>query len=385
MKEFLRRIVRNPAVIITVFSALLLGIGGYLLWLDTNPGASADDGSGDTLVIKNVDSEITWEHHTIDVTTISEVAAGEERNILIGADWTDVGGFDPDTEELTTLQTAGRTNYLQALIAQNDEIWAGYLHTGLVHFDGEEWSTINQASGLLSNSVNAIAIADDGQLWIGHGAQDRSMVGGGLSYQVDGEWQTMAEFGEMGSNNVSDIVIHPSGNVFVGVTDYTNYLGDQTGGLLVYNGSKWQKIGTEQGLVSSDVRALTVAENGDVWVATSNGLSVSRSGLWASYTTENGLVSDFVVDVAVDGNGRVWAATGAGVSIYDGAAWGTLTESDGLLSNFVSALAPDDTNGMLIATNEGVSRITVNLDLPEPTNVVFKNYIPIVIKADLEN
>ncbi|MGB1251908.1 MAG: ligand-binding sensor domain-containing protein [Candidatus Promineifilaceae bacterium] len=380
MNELVARIDRKLIIVLGICSLICLGIGGYLLWLDTNPGASADDGTNDTKenYLADALSEITWEHYTIDAVSITRIAAAADDEFLIGADGATLASFDPTDNMLSNLHTEGRTNILQAIHHDGDEIWGGYLYTGLTYFDGVQWSNINADNGLQSSSVSAIHRTEDGQLWVGHGAYGLGMSGGGLSYQINGEWQTVEEFEGISSTNVSDISIDDEGNIWVAVTDYTSYLGPQSGGLLMFDGSEWHSFGAAEGLISSDVRAMTITESGDVWITTTAGVSMYRKGLWFHYSTDDGLASNFVVDIESDGQGRVWAATYTGVSVFDGVSWGTLTQAEGLQGDMVNALAADDSGGMLIATNGGVSRITVNLEMPQPTSIIFSQYLPII-------
>lgn len=381
MNELVARIDKRLIAVLSICSILLLGIGGYLLWLDTNPGASADDGNrGPSLsFFANATSEVIWEHYAIEALSISEIAAVDNEKFLIGTDGATLSSFDPISNTLETIHSEGRTNIIQTVLQQDDDTWIGYVFTGLVHYGAAGMSVINIDSGLLSNSVSAVAVDANNQLWVGHAARGLGMSGGGLSYQVNGTWQTMQTFDGLGSNNVSDIEIDRYGNVWVAVTDYTNYLGPQHGGLLKYDGSEWHVYGAAEGLISSDVRSMTITDNGDVWITTTSGVSMYRQGLWFNYNSTNGLASDFVLDIESDTQGRVWAATYAGVSVFDGASWGTLTQAEGLQSDMVNALAADENGGMLIATQAGVSRITVNIDMPEPTSVIYHYHLPMVI------
>ena len=72
-------------------------------------------------------------------------------------------------------------------------------------------------------------------------------------------------------------------------------------------------------LPANDSRHITVAPNGDVYVATMGGLAVRIGTTWTKYTVDNsGLVNNACLFVAMadDGKTLYLGTNGAGVSIY---------------------------------------------------------------------
>ena len=95
-------------------------------------------------------------------------------------------------------------------------------------------------------------------------------------------------------------------------------------------GSTYTRYTTEDGLISNDARAVAVAPDGTVWVATGDGASCFDGERWATYTTENGLAGNDVLAITAVPDGALWFGVWGGVSRFDGEEWTTYTVGDGL-------------------------------------------------------
>jgi streptogramin lyase len=162
---------------------------------------------------------------------------------------------------------------------------------------------VNEADQLASNFVDSLASAPDGMLWVGTDAGIHRLD----PANPDGRWDT-----------------------------YTRQ--DGVGG-----SSSW-------------ATALTVAPDGTVWAAITNGdASRFRDGIWTSY---EGLRS--YESVVVDAQGRAWFADGGkGIVVLnaDGSHAMNLTTAEGLPSDDVQMLLADG-DTIWIALNIGLARYT---------------------------
>jgi ligand-binding sensor domain-containing protein len=145
-------------------------------------------------------------------------------------------------------------------------------------FNGSAWNAYTtQNSGLISDSVNAIAVDQDHSVWFGT----------------------------------------PSG-------------------VSAFNGTTWTSYTTADGLISNNVSSVAVDLSNNLWFGTNAGVSKFDGAIWTNYTAGNGLVSNTVRSIAVDPYGILWFSTSGGVSSYDGANWKNFTKSNsGLLTNSV--------------------------------------------------
>ena len=151
------------------------------------------------------------------------------------------------------------------------------------------------------------------------------------------------------ANQVNDVAVRD--NVLFAATD---------GGLVAWElgGGEVVKYLTEHGLAANRVRALAVAPDGVLWLATANGLSRFDGASWQSFRTEDGLADNDVLDVAVSQEGNVWAGTANGLSRFNGRSWRTFRAGQ-LLTNLpssrVQTVAIGGNGRLWVGTDEGVA------------------------------
>ena len=132
-----------------------------------------------------------------------------------------------------------------------------------------------------------------------------------------------------------------------------------------------QDFGVSSPLGALSVRAIEIADDGSVWLATSQGVrhySETISPTWQSLTTADGLISNQVYSVATAPDGSLWIGTGSGVSHYDPAGtpiWQTLpitgVGSSLVAQQDVRAIEVDTTNNTLwIGYQGGVQRYALD-------------------------
>lgn len=112
------------------------------------------------------------------------------------------------------------------------------------------------------------------------------------------------------NNTVRALAVAPNGDAWVG-TEF---------GLCRYDGSLWQVFQTgSSGLPDNDIRALTVDDTGSVWIGTLNGLAMYSDGVWQTFTSGNsGLPDNYVRSLAVAPQGGLWVGTVSGLAWFDG-------------------------------------------------------------------
>ncbi len=192
------------------------------------------------------------------------------------------------------------------------------------------WETYRRkTSPLPDDRVLALAVAPDGDVWIGT-ERGAVRVAGGRFAEPDA-WQVFAAH-DMGlaSGRVLALAAGPEGEIWVG-TD---------AGAARFAAQSWRAFTSE--LPSPLVNAIAVAPDA-VWLGTRAGLArLDRSsGAWETFTPGRaGKDRPAVADVESDAQGNLWAGTlGGGLARYDGAGWRTyVTSNSGLPLNGVQAL-----------------------------------------------
>jgi len=132
-------------------------------------------------------------------------------------------------------------------------------------------------------------------------------------------------------------------------------------GLRVFDGNKWYKFTTKDGLPTNIIKSITFDKYGRVWVA---GYSIADGGVgvfdgdgFVKYGIDSGVPSKRVEKIVADEN-VIWVATDNGVGKFDGK-WHRYSKLDGLLQNRVSDIAVTDKAIFFRTTGRDKSGISI--------------------------
>ncbi len=228
------------------------------------------------------------------------------------------------------------------LLDEEDIVWAGTLGAGISRFDGEEWQTYTVEDGLAGNTNWTVIRDPRDQLWTttsGRGAfilenevlVPQSVTGTGEPWALDFDAeasQWMGTFnGELelaldGSSVWSAIPntdAGPSDKVLVIFVDDADrvWLGTAGGGVLMFNGARWEEFKVDDGLAGNVVWDIAAGPGNGIWFATSDGISFYNGIFWRSFETTEGLAANEVHTLGVGPDGRLWVGTAGGLSIVD--------------------------------------------------------------------
>jgi len=227
---------------------------------------------------------------------------------LVKIDWTNCtyGRKNCTAYTYNTSNSGLPDNDIQALaIDNNNNIWIGTDKGGLAKFDGVNWWTVYDTtnSGLPDNDVQALVV-DESNIWIG-------TYEGGLA-KFDGTNWTVYDTTNSGL---------PDDDITALAIDYNNniWIGTRQRGLVKFDGSSWTvyNIGNS-GLPDDDIRALAIDYNNNIWIGTQDGgLAVFDGTNWTVYNTSNsGLPSNWVNALAIEGS-NIWIGTDGGLAVYN--------------------------------------------------------------------
>lgn len=260
---------------------------------------------------------------------------------------------------------------------------------GLLRWHEGQSKRYQQADGLPTNKLRALAFDQAGVLWI-------ATSGGGLVSFAEGKFQVMQpENGLFPHLQVRAVVPDPQGGVWVATagaglvhlehgkvsrtytmadglpTDHLTALArDAQGSLWIGTwgagitrmsaDGRFSSVGAAEGLAGSQVWSLALDREGSVWVGTwVGGLNRLRNRAFVVFGASEGLSHDNVRAVLHGRDGVSWVSTaGGGLNRIEGDQITVLAKKDGLPTDEISALAEDKDGSLWIGTyTAGVVRL----------------------------
>lgn len=198
---------------------------------------------------------------------------------------------------------------------------------------------------LASNYVDSFASGSDGMLWVGtdagiHGIDPNNPTAG---------WQTFrqGEIPEMGGNWGKGLTVAPDGTVWIAFSN---------GAASRYQAGTWTAF---KDIYSFDTVAVDM--QGRAWFGDdSKGVVVlNADGSQAmTFSTANGLPGDNVQAIVVDLSGRVWIGTDQGLAKYENDEIEVVFGADSteIPNKYIRALALEASGALLMGTFTGVAR-----------------------------
>jgi ligand-binding sensor domain-containing protein len=310
------------------------------LWIGTDAGAARLDYAGTPWDHRDDTWEIFTAADGLPGDEVLSLALGQAGQVWVGtaeglacydgATWRTYTDGLPGFEIRDLVYDAGR-----------DVLWiATGDGAGMLDLGSETW-TVHRAriigSELPNDDVRALAVSEDGQVWMG-------TAGGLATLAPDGTWQTWVP-GKPGLPRyaVTDLSLDPSGRYLWVATD--------GGGASRYDipADHWDRFNTLGSDLPDDrVRVVLASHETNTWLGTAAGLS-GMERMWETYSfltpRAPGLLANDIWAGWVDPEtGTVWVATGYGGvsrSDDDGASWQTFTTAHGLRHNQVFSVWGD--------------------------------------------
>jgi ligand-binding sensor domain-containing protein len=237
-----------------------------------------------------------------------------------------------------TADNSGLVNDSVHAIAFDEQgrAWIG-TYSGVNAFNGEFWANYGP------NYVCAIAFDEQGRVWTG--AESTVSV-------FDGETWTNYTADDPGltGGSIGAIALDDQGRVWIGVNYYRPYEYYHHS-VKAFDGEIWITYSADDsGLADGFINIIAFDKQGCAWVGTEHGVSVFDWETWTTYA-----VGD-VKAIAFDEQGRAWIGTEHGISVFDGGAWTAYTaDNSGLVDSAVRAIAFDERGRAWVGTERGVS------------------------------
>jgi ligand-binding sensor domain-containing protein/signal transduction histidine kinase len=130
-------------------------------------------------------------------------------------------------------------------------------------------------------------------------------------------------------------------------------------GLLEYQGEKFKRYQTSDGLPNDEVHAMLEDREGALWFGTYGGLARLSDGQFTIYTESDGLSSNRVRSLYEDSEGVIWIGTyDGGLNRFKDGRFTRYTTANGLFSNGVFQILEDDAGNFWMSSNQGIYRVS---------------------------
>ncbi len=257
-------------------------------------------------------------------------------------------------------------------VAPSGELWAGAIGEGIFKIRGDRVTRLKAPSSLVSNTVLAIFVDSDQNLWIGTQVgmmrMSRTPVHiidqpttadadfGTVALDTDGSlWAASNQLVHVQGDRVSPIKFPALGNAHVRNVlrdrDGSLWIGTDGSGVYRLSSHGAQHFTRRHGLTSNFIRVLLESRDGSMWIGSDSGLShLDRKG-FHNFTTQNGLRYGTIHALLEDRDGNIWIGTDRGLSEYKN---GKLVQNEmtaALGNEDVYALHQDADGGMWIGSH----------------------------------
>jgi len=184
-------------------------------------------------------------------------------------------------------------------------------------YDGKTLRLYDIGDGSLQ--ITGISEDKDGNIWIG--------TSGGIMKYNGEKFQTFTDKDGLPSNNVWQIYEDSKGVLWIGTI---------RGGVCTYDGKKFVQVAGEKELGEGWdwIGYITGDRKGNIWFSTiAHGVWRYDGKDFTKFTTEDGLPGNTVLGIMEDSKGNIWFGSDGGIGRYDGKNFRTFTTKDGLAEN----------------------------------------------------
>lgn len=247
------------------------------------------------------------------------------------------------------------------LIDQRGKLWVG-TNDGLNTFDPKTGTFTRYFAGkdvpwLAEDVIYEITETDDGVLWFG------TNTGGASWYDPNtGDYGLLPVGGtepHVSDGLVRRIVESTDRSIWIGTNNGLDRYDPRSGSVRHYANDP----SNPTSLRDNQIKALQVASDGVLWIATAGGgVSWYQHDVdsFGSLTSDDGLLDDNVIGITEAPDGTLWFCTLRGISIYDpeSSSFTMVNAATGLLSNELTHAALATNNGtMLLGSVDGITLV----------------------------
>lgn len=250
----------------------------------------------------------------------------------------------------------------------NGYMWGGS-YTGAYRYDNNSWTVFNtQNSLILGNQIIDIAPDNYGKLWISSGSLAKT--GGVQSFDGNNTWATFTQLDGLVSNDIRDITVDVNDNIW--------FLSENSldTGITKRSGTNWTTYQYADTVPLIYINKIQSDLNGYIWIISDlvNGVIQFNGTTTNIYNELNSPIIGYVNCIEVDNNGNIWLGTPNGALKFDGTSWQTFDMTNsGLPDNNVMDIETDMHGNVWFATYYGIAKMSVKASLE--VNVLFNGSI----------
>ena len=249
--------------------------------------------------------------------------------------------FTKDNSELTENKIWG------IAVDGNGNKWLGTGESGLIKFDGINWTTYDENnSEIKGNFISPIFVDSQNNIWASHSKPNGLVKFDGLTWTSFSSHDT-----KLSNNSVIAITEDENGILYFGGSS----------GLTSYDGENWNRIYLPEKVT---IRGIAVKNSELIYVGHNNGLLTYKNGVWESINDENSELQNYVRSIKFDLNGDLIIGYGGnktgGLSfVNEEGKWTHVNKDNSELSdNLVRDIEIDRFGLLWLATNNGLNIIS---------------------------
>jgi len=220
-------------------------------------------------------------------------------------------------------------------------IWAAVATTGLLKIKDGEARLFTTDDGLPANSISAMRILANGELWVG--------THNGLAVLRDGKFVRNPTASWLDTANIAALVEDRGKRLWFATNGQ---------GVAVREGNAIRRFGRREGLMTDTHTRMAVDREGGVWVGSLEGIYRLAGSSFERFATPDGFTNNYVRDIFEDSEGSVWIGTDSGVNRFRDATITTWGIRKGLTEEFSRAVLEDRNGRIWVATSDGLFAIT---------------------------
>jgi ligand-binding sensor domain-containing protein len=287
--------------------------------------------------------------------------------------------FDDETWTTYTTQTLPgllSNSVCAVTVDPNNDVWLGTWGRGVIHVtDDTLFDFIYQDDGIFAGIsddpdyvvVSKILTDNLGTVWfVNFESSVRRYV---IARTPDGLWTHFTAADGINTSRIRSMTVDALNQLWIG---------DENTGVIVYdtNGTPTDKqddskrgtLTKQDGLADPNITALAADAEGTIWIGTPSGLYTYRTG--DPQVIQNHYVSsDNITAIVVDGVNNIWIGhgdTGISLRLNHDYSWQYFNEDNsGIVKNEVSGLYADKATGNIyIGTDEGFSVLSTPFSAP---------------------
>lgn len=229
-------------------------------------------------------------------------------------------------------------------------LWIATDDAGLIRLQGRTASYLGRAEGLPSEHARCLLVDRNGDLWVG--------TDNGLARFHHGKFVVYRTEQGLPGNEIRALSEAPDGTVWIATAGPH---------ICTWDGTQFKPADFKSLSPRAKINALQISSDKTVWIGTTAGLIRKHGDQERCFTKTDGLADDLIQCLTLARNGGVWVGTKDGFSRLLGDHVETFRTRDGLSQSTVYTLCEDHEGSMWIGTKHGLNQFADRRTLPFTT------------------